>query len=32
MRRFLRERHERMLEAWDLVITTDRSEDDGSDD
>ena len=32
MRRFLRDRHERMLEAWDRVISTDRSEDDGSDD
>ena len=32
MRRFLRDRHERMLEAWDRVISTDRSEDDVSDD
>jgi len=32
MRRFLRDRHETMLEAWDRVISTDRSEDDGSDD
>jgi hypothetical protein len=32
MRRFLRGRRERMLEAWDRVISTDRSEDDGSND
>lgn len=31
VRRFLRDRQEAMLEAWDRVISTDRSEDDGSD-